>query len=56
MRVCIFCEKLEHLTRAQVANAFWMVVIGMAMGALFKGSRSAWGPIIFWTLVNGTSA
>lgn len=39
-----------------LANALFMVVVGLAMGLLFKGTRSSLGPVVFWTLVNGTSA
>ena len=37
-------------------NALLMVGIGLTIGLLFKGTRSSFGPIIFWSLVNGTSA
>jgi hypothetical protein len=39
-----------------LTNALFMVVVGLAMGLLFKGTRSSLGPMVFWTLVNGTSA
>jgi hypothetical protein len=39
-----------------IPNALIMFFIGLAMGVLLKGTRSSWGPILFWTLVNGTSA
>jgi hypothetical protein len=39
-----------------LTNTLFMVVLGLAMGLLFKGTQSSLGPIVFWTLVNGTSA
>lgn len=39
-----------------LTNALFMVGVGMAMGLLFEGTRSSLGPMVFWTLVNGTSA
>jgi hypothetical protein len=38
-----------------MANALTMFFIGLIMGFLLKRARSSWGPILFWTLVNGTS-
>lgn len=38
-----------------IPNALIMFFIGLVMGILLKGTRSSWGPILFWTLVNGTS-
>jgi len=38
-----------------IPNVLIMFFLGLVMGVLLKGTRSAWGPIIFWTLVNGTS-
>lgn len=40
---------------AALSNALFMVVIGLAIGSFFKKSRSAFGPIAFWSLINGTS-
>jgi len=39
-----------------IGNAIFMVVIGTIIGLMQKGTRSALAPIIFWTLINGTSA
>ncbi len=39
-----------------VGNAVLMLIIGMVLGLIFKKTRSAVGPMIFWTLINGTSA
>jgi hypothetical protein len=39
-----------------LANALLMVVVGLMIGLLLKGTHSAWGPMVFWALVNGTSA
>ena len=39
-----------------LSNVLVMVFIGLAMGLLLKGTRSSLGPMVFWTLVNGTSA
>jgi hypothetical protein len=41
---------------AALGNALFMVMIGLAIGLLYKRSRSAAGPMVFWSLVNGTSA
>ncbi len=41
---------------AALSNALFMVGIGLAIGLLFKRTRTALGPIVFWSLVNGTSA
>ncbi|MGD0174511.1 MAG: CPBP family glutamic-type intramembrane protease [Anaerolineales bacterium] len=38
-----------------IANALIMFFLGLIMGILLKRTRSSLGPIIFWTLVNGTS-
>jgi hypothetical protein len=38
-----------------LSNVVIMVFMGLLMGLLWKGTRSSWGPIVFWTLVNGTS-
>ncbi len=37
-------------------NVVIMFFIGIGMGILLKKTRSSLGPVIFWTLVNGTSA
>ena len=39
-----------------IPNVVAMFFIGLIMGVLLKKTRSSLGPIIFWTLVNGTSA
>jgi len=39
-----------------IPNILMMFFIGIGMGILLKKTRSALGPLIFWTLVNGTSA
>ena len=39
-----------------LSNVVVMLFIGMVMGVLLKKTRSALGPVVFWTLVNGTSA
>jgi len=39
-----------------VINVLIMVFIGLIMGILLKTTKSSLGPIVFWTLVNGTSA
>ncbi len=39
-----------------VPNVLVMFFIGLIMGVLLKKTNSSWGPIVFWTLVNGTSA
>jgi len=39
-----------------LSNVLIMAFIGLAMGLLLKGTRSSLGPVVFWTLVNGTSA
>lgn len=41
---------------AALGNSLFMVAIGFVIGLIFKRSRSALGPIMFWSLVNGTSA
>ncbi len=38
-----------------IPNVLIMFFIGLLVGLLLKGTRSSWGPVIFWTLVNGTS-
>jgi membrane protease YdiL (CAAX protease family) len=38
-----------------IPNALIMFFLGLMMGILLKRTRSSLGPIIFWTLVNGTS-
>jgi hypothetical protein len=38
-----------------VFNALLMLAIGIATGMMFKKTRSAIAPIVFWTLINGTS-
>jgi hypothetical protein len=38
-----------------IANAIVMVAVGLAMGVLLKTTRASLGPIMFWTLTNGTS-
>lgn len=38
-----------------VINVLIMLFIGIIMGVLLKKTRSSLGPIIFWTLANGTS-
>lgn len=40
---------------SQVVNALRMVLVGIAVGLIFKSTRSALGPVVFWTLTNGTS-
>ena len=39
-----------------IPNVLVMFFLGIVMGVLLKKTRSSVGPIIFWTLVNGTSA
>ncbi len=39
-----------------VPNVIIMFFVGLIMGILLKKTRSSLGPIVFWTLVNGTSA
>ena len=39
-----------------VPNVLIMLFIGLIMGVLLKKTKSSLGPIVFWTLVNGTSA
>jgi len=39
-----------------IPNVVIMFFIGIVMGILLKKTRSSLGPMIFWTLVNGTSA
>jgi membrane protease YdiL (CAAX protease family) len=39
-----------------IPNVLIMFFIGIVMGLLLKKTRSSLGPMIFWTLVNGTSA
>jgi hypothetical protein len=38
-----------------IGNAILMLVIGIVVGLLFKKTRSALAPVVFWTLINGTS-
>lgn len=38
-----------------LSNVLIMAFMGLVMGVLLKRTRSSWGPILFWTLVNGTS-
>jgi hypothetical protein len=38
-----------------ISNALLMLTIGIATGLVFKRTRSAVAPVIFWTLINGTS-
>jgi hypothetical protein len=38
-----------------VGNSLLMLAIGIALGLMFKRTRSAAAPIVFWTLINGTS-
>jgi hypothetical protein len=38
-----------------VGNALLMLAIGIVTGVLFKRTRSAAAPMVFWTLINGTS-
>ena len=38
-----------------IPNALIMFFLGLIMGVLLKRTRSSLGPIIFWTLVNGSS-
>lgn len=45
-----------YLGWGALSNVLVMVFIGLAMGLLLKVTRSSLGPIVFWTLVNGTSA
>jgi hypothetical protein len=39
-----------------LGNVVVMVFIGIVMGILLKKTRSSIGPMVFWLLVNGTSA
>lgn len=39
-----------------VGNALLMLVIGIIVGLMYKKTRSATAPVVFWTLINGTSA
>jgi hypothetical protein len=39
-----------------VGNAVLMLAVGIAIGLMFKKTKSALAPIVFWTLINGTSA
>ena len=39
-----------------LSNVLTMIFIGIVMGILLKKTRSSIGPMIFWLLVNGTSA
>jgi hypothetical protein len=39
-----------------IPNVVNMFFFGIVMGILLKKTRSSLGPMIFWTLVNGTSA
>jgi hypothetical protein len=38
-----------------VSNALLMLAIGIVTGVMFKRTRSAAAPMVFWTLINGTS-
>jgi hypothetical protein len=38
-----------------VVNALFMFMVGLATGVMFKKTRSAAAPLVFWTLINGTS-
>ena len=38
-----------------IPNTLIMFFVGLIMGILLKKTKSAWGPIVFWTLANGTS-
>jgi len=38
-----------------IPNILIMFFVGLIMGILLKKTKSSWGPIVFWTLVNGTS-
>jgi hypothetical protein len=38
-----------------VGNAVLMLIIGVVVGLMFKVTRSAVTPMVFWTLINGTS-
>ncbi len=38
-----------------IPNVLVMFFVGIVMGILLKKTRSSLGPILFWTLVNGTS-
>jgi len=38
-----------------IPNTLIMFFVGLVMGILLKKTKSSWGPIVFWTLVNGTS-
>ncbi len=38
-----------------VVNAVLMLMIGLVTGMMFKKMRSAMAPMVFWTLINGTS-
>ena len=38
-----------------IPNTLIMFFVGLIMGILLKKTKSAWGPMVFWTLVNGTS-
>ena len=39
-----------------LSNVITMVFVGIVMGILLKKTRSSLGPMVFWLLVNGTSA
>jgi len=38
-----------------IPNVLIMFFVGIVMGIILKKTRSALGPMLFWTLVNGTS-
>lgn len=40
---------------SHVVNALRMVLVGIGVGLMFKWTRSAVAPVVFWTLTNGTS-
>lgn len=59
--ITAFLWALPHITNVvyfgwkALSNVLIMAFMGLVMGLLWKGTRSSWGPILFWTLVNGTS-
>lgn len=38
-----------------VVNALLMLIIGLVTGVMFMKTKSATAPVVFWTLINGTS-
>lgn len=46
---------LPMLGPSALVNTGVMVGVGLVFGVLAKGTKSPWGPVLFWTLCNGTS-